>query len=494
MSDESRGVDLPKAGRSASAAIQRILETAVSSFPQLAGALDGFDDRPRRSLGEALVRFESLRSALPAPQRVDAATVLLKAAADSFIYADADGSETPLAEYLLESASALPLETHAFGAGEGMHPRIPRGASTCEGSDIVRLADALSAGHEVTTPVVDALSWIARQKTIDLVGEKFVVLGAAAEIAPTAWLLEAGATVFFVDLHNAMTWAAQSQVHSGTLVFATGGADVLSQPREIAASITAFAGGDSVHVAAFAYRGGNNYEWRLAAAMNAILRSLDPAIVRSYSAAVSPTAPATAAAADAAAARNRLRQPSLGDRFWRAIGVATPSLIEEQGVEWPRTVVALQGSSYVAAQYFEKRLAAEVYGTRGLRPERRQPILVSANVTGITRTASMNVPIFRAALLGALDLGVHSYAPETTRALWALLYVENLRNPRSIAVVQPADDENVRAERIHATQVHGGLFAYPYAIDPTMIRAAAIGLMHQPQWVFGLLRSLIRAG
>ena len=228
--------------------------------------------------------------------------------------------------------------------------------------------------------------------------------------------------------------------------------------------------------------------------MNAIVRSLDPAMVRSFAVAVSPTAPAMSAAADAEVARKRLMQPSLGDRFWRAIGIATPGLIEEQGVAWPRTVVARQGASYLAAQYFEKRIAAEVYGTHGLRPDRRQPLLVSANVTGITRTASMNVPIFRAALLGALDLGVHSYAPETTRALWALLYLENLRNPRSITVVQPAADENACAERIHATQVHGGLFAYPYAIDPTMLRAAVIGLMHQPQWLFGLLRSLIRAG
>jgi hypothetical protein len=484
------GVDLPAANRSATTALDNLLRAAAAAFPALENAAAEAD---RRRPGEALVRFEATRASLPAPQRVDAAAWLVRAASERLVYADASGRETPLAECMKPGGAPLPTTTEVSGAGRALQPSVEYGGKRYVGNDLLALAETMANRCEVTRATVDALSWVARQPAIDLSSEKFVVMGGAAEIAPTALLLEAGATVLFLDVCDAARWAAERRVGSGTMVYAKERADLLARPREIAATIAEFADGAPVHIGAFAYRGGQNMEWRLAAAMNAIIRALDPAIVRSVGMAVSPTAPAQASPEDAAEAARRLARPSIGDRLWRSIGVQQPSLLERDGVAWPRTVVAMQGASYLAAQYIEKRLAAEVYGTRGTRPGERRPVRVSANVAGITRTKSMDIPLFQAGFVGAEALGVRSYAPETTRAISGLVYLENLLNPSSIAALpDPSVDENERARRIHATQIHGGLFAYPWATDGTMIRAGLIGLAKRPALVPGVVRSLLR--
>lgn len=485
-----RGIDLPAANRSATAALGTILRSAAAASPALAQAVGRVD---RKNLGESLVRFEALRASLPAPQRVDIAERLVRAAADHLVYATEDGREVPLPEAMQSAASPLPLTSRAFGSGRGLLPAVRQSGAIHSGADLERFADSLAARRELSGPAADALRWVSRQASIDLAGEKFVVMGAAAEIAPTELLLAAGATVLFIDVYDGAKWAADRGVRDGALVFATSGADLLVQPREIAASIAAFADGAPVHVGAYAYRGGHNREWRLAAAMNAIIRALDPAILKSVAMAVSPTAPAQASPEDAAEAKRRLASPSVADRLWRSIGVQRPALYEHAGAAWPRTVVAMQGASYLAAQYLEKRLAAEVYGTRGVRAGERRPVRVSANVAGITRTGSMDIPLFQAGFVGAEALGVRSYSPEATRTISGLVYLENLLNPASIAALPGAEvDENERARRIHATQIHGGLFAYPYATDGTMIRAGLVGLAKRPALIPGVVGSLVR--
>ncbi|MCX7892449.1 MAG: hypothetical protein N2544_08820 [Burkholderiales bacterium] len=480
--NEHTGVDLPAATKSATALVAKLVRAAGDAFPALAEAAGGLDGK---RLGESVVRFEAARAALPAPQRVDAAAFLARTAARALVYADA--RETPLAEYMQAAAPPLAVERRTFGA-RTLRPSVPLGDAAHAGADIVRLAEAMAARHELTRPAHDALAWIARRREIDLSRERFAIMGAAAEIAPTELLLAGGATVLFLDVNDAAAWAAAHGVSAGTLVSVKGGADLLRQPREIAATIAAFADGAPVHVGAFAYRGGGNREWRLAAAMNAIVRALDPKIVKSVGMAVSPTAPAQASEEDAAESLRRYARPSVADRVWRAIGVAPPALVVHGGAAFPRAVVAMQGSSYLAAQYLEKRLAAEVYATRGLAGDGAGPMRVSANVAGITRTASMDIPLFRAAFSGAEALGVASYAPRTTRALFGLIYLENLLNPASLAA--PGGSEDERARRVHATQVHGGLYAFPYAIDPTMPRAALVGLARNPALIPAVLRSL----
>ena len=131
----SRGVDLPAANRSATAAFDVIMRAAADRFPALAPALGGVD---RKHLGESLVRFEALRASLPAPQRVDAAKLLVRAAADRLVYAAADGLEIPLAEYMRHGAAPIPVEKATLGARSALQPRIPYGGTTYANADIVR--------------------------------------------------------------------------------------------------------------------------------------------------------------------------------------------------------------------------------------------------------------------------------------------------------------------------------------------------------------------
>jgi capsular exopolysaccharide synthesis family protein len=56
-------------------------------------------------------------------------------------------------------------------------------------------------------------------------------------------------------------------------------AQLLTQPREIAATIERFAEGGPTTVGMFAYAAGASQEWRLGASMNGIVRSLPPSLV-----------------------------------------------------------------------------------------------------------------------------------------------------------------------------------------------------------------------
>src|SRR5512139_2544451 len=116
-----RGVDLPAANRSASTAFGGILRHTAEQFPALGAAIGRLD---RKHFGESLVRFEALRASLPAPKRVDAAELLVQSAAGHMVYADGDGRETPLPEYMRGNASPLRLTTNAYPAGGALKPKI----------------------------------------------------------------------------------------------------------------------------------------------------------------------------------------------------------------------------------------------------------------------------------------------------------------------------------------------------------------------------------
>jgi hypothetical protein len=225
--------------------------------------------------------------------------------------------------------------------------------------------------------------------------------------------------------------------------------------------------------------------------MNAVIRRLDPAIAGSIGLFVSPTAPAEAQPEDAAIALAGYLNPDFADLKWRGLGVLKPNLHERQGTYWPRNIVSLQGSSYLAAQYIEKRLASEVYAARGVKAGERRPVTVSANVAGITRTRSMQIPTFQAGFLGAPSLGLETYDPETTRWLSGLLYLQGLLDPDSVGSARnPFEDENEKVRRLSSLQVHGAVYSHPYAVEGAITRAALIGLGKKPRLIPGFVRSL----
>jgi hypothetical protein len=490
-----RGVGLPP-GHTGSSFLAQLLREAVERFPQVGGAvaLPPGAAAFKRRFPELLARFEAARAA--SPRRSEIARFLARRAQEALVFHE-EGRAVPLVEHLALRADPPRLEQRALGGRPGLQPRVPYRGRTWVGAELHELAERLEREHRVTRAAAAALAWLARRAQdgpIDLSGHSVVALGAGAEIAPTPLLLEAGARVLWVDVRAPEPLPAGVPAPAGTLVHAPEARDLLAEPRRIAAAIEQFAADDPVHVGLFAYAPGEGREWRLAASMNALVQALEPERVRSVSLFISPTSPCVLQPEDVAAARDRARRL----RGWQAalarLGVLELSVPRAQDpVCVSRSIVPLQGASYQAAQYVCKILSAESWAMYGARPALPggRALTVSANVAGVTATRSMRHPVFRAAFLGAPSLGLEVYEPETTRALCGLLVLHDLLNPAAPGALPPyaqAKTAPDRAARLFSQQVHGGMFALPFAVASALRVATLIGAARRPALLVDLLR------
>jgi len=139
-----------------------------------------------------------------------------------------------------------------------------------------------------------------------------------------------------------------------------------------------------------------------------------------------------------------------------------------------RTVVAIQGASYQAAQYLGKLLMAESWASQGqLGAADSLPLRVSANTAAITRTRSLAHPVFTAAFGGASAFGIETLTPRQSRRLNGLLAVRDWMHPDS-----PTPGE---------VRVHGGIHTLPYPLGSALRVAAAIGFARSPRLLRGLV-------
>lgn len=478
-------------GTSGSALLYRVLADAAERHADVFGGPEilGEPRRFRASFPERLVQFELRRVA--SPKRVPIAREMLRAAREELRFAGDRGDE-PLAEHLARPAEPLPLEElRLLGAGR-LTPRVDHQGRSYVGGRVAELADELLRRAHTSRAAHRALRWVAESfgsEQIDLSGRRFAILGAGAELSPVPLLLEAGAEVLWIDVASPPPGLAKDSQLSGRLFFPRGGADILERPAEIAATLAAFAQANPLHVGLYAYAAGQGQEWRLAAAMNAIVRSLPAGAVDSVSLFLSPTSPAVVQEEDQAAAQQRLAEAPFWQRALRAVGRLPEGHARHDGVCIARTIVPLQGASYQAAQYLSKLLASEVWVVYGneLGDDGGAPLRVSANMAAVTRTRSLSTPIFSAAFLGAPAFGVDSLAPDTTRWLNGLLVLHDL-----LALEAPGADTTARTaervRRLHAQQIHGGIYSLPHALNPTITAAALIGFGRRPRLLLQSLR------
>jgi hypothetical protein len=303
--------------------------------------------------------------------------------------------------------------------------------------------------------------------------------------------LAAGADVLWLDVAPPPRAWLESGTFSGRLTRAAGVGDLLAQPREAAAAVAEFASAGPVDCGLFAYAGGGGREWRLCSAMNAIVDALGPERVRSVSVYVSPThAAALSRAERETSARRGLDLPAW-QRSLAALGLLKPGLAGSGELRIQRAIVATQGVSYQAAQYVEKLLAMERWAAFGVGGEGGRAAL-SANVAGITRTRSLEHPMFAAAYLGAGAFGVETFAPETTRSLSALLMLHDLLNPKAHGV--RSEEHHPAPEALFSQRVHGGVYGVPFELQRTLVAAALIGFARRPALLAGLLHRRPPAG
>ena len=472
-----------------------MLLTAAERFPQV------FDtaDFPRnagafkREYGAHLARFEAAR--VGAPERLEIARSIVRDAQSALEFAD-HGRRIPLSEHFAETPAEVALETRKLGEAPGLRLDVPFEGKRYRGSEVRQLIELLTEQQQITFRARDALrfmvDYIEQQGgVLDLRGHSFALLGAGAELAPTRLLLAAGARVLWVDLADPAPWLSRNDARngqddlSGTLFQAPGASHLLENPAVVAQAIRRFASENGpLHLGMFAYAPGASQEWRLGAAMNAIASQLDPSSVRSVSLLVSPTSAVTLQPECVEAARAQLANaPRWKSALCLTGALRAPGHYSAGDEHVALATVSVQGLSYQAAQYISKVLAAEGYAVCGLDPRnaRREPLTVSANVAGITRTRSMAHPIFQAAFAGASSFGVRIFDPETTRALSGLLILHDLLNPTApgAAAVQPADPR-LKASALHSQQVHGGLYNLAYVLENAIRVAALIGMGRDP--------------
>jgi hypothetical protein len=487
----TRGVALP-AQHTGSTLFHAVLSEAVEQFPAALrpAQLPTQASAWKRNYGAVLARFEACRAS--SPQRVEIARFVLSRSLAALQFVQ-DGTPRPLAEHLAEQVQAPKFKQQSLGAEPRFHVEIPFEGEVFRGRGALALIDRLAEQDDLTAGARAAFTWIIERiesqgGVLDLRDQRFVLLGAGAELAPTAALLNAGAQVLWVDVATPERFLKAHGVEAGTLLESTQPLNLLENPALVRATIERFAAdGGAVHLGAFAYASGASQEWRLGAAMNAIAASTAPGTLASLAMLVSPTTVATLQPESVRAAQVLLQNESLWKTTFRHAGLLTkPGSFAANGVNIGLSTVSIQGLSYQAAQYVSKLCAAEtfaLYGTdyqnvaEGSTP---RGLTVSSNVAGITRTRSLSHPLFEAAFVGAPYFSVRIFNPETTRAMSVLLMLHDLLNPAAPGHADSPLTGTFKAAAVHSQQVHGGIYNLPYPLELAIRIAAVLGMGKKP--------------
>lgn len=450
-----------------------------ADFPQQASAW-------KRNYGATLARFEAHRA--KSPERAEIARFILERSQAALLHVE-NGSARPLSDHMVEPREAPELTPISLGEKPSFRVEIPFEGEWYRDDAALGLVDRLAEHGEITLAARAGLRWTiehiaAQGGVLDLRDQRFALLGAGAELAPTAALLRAGANVLWVDVALPERFLRVHSPASGTLLQASEPLNLLDDPARIRAAIERFAQSGPVHLGNFAYASGASQEWRLAAAMNAIAAHVPAGLLRSISMWVSPTTVPTLQPESVAAAKNQLAHEAVWKAALHRAGLLTkPGSYSANGHHIGYSTVSIQGLSYQAAQYVSKLCAAEAFAVFGGEKPKNggaHGITVSANVAGITRTRSLSHPVFEAAFLGAPMFGVRIFQPETTRALSVLLMLHDLLNP---AAANQADSPVPAAQKpalIHAQQMHGGIYNLPYALESAIRIAAVLGMGKNP--------------
>ena len=133
-------------------------------------------------------------------------------------------------------------------------------------------------------------------------------------------------------------------------------------------------------------------------------------------------------------------------------------------------------------------MAAEVFAAYGRGDG--EGLTVSAPVAPITRTASLQHPLFDAAFEGASMFDILVSEPQATRVMCALLAFHDLLAPDAPSRASSGLSVAERVAAITEEQIHGGVYAQPYALEREIVVAALAGLAKKPSLVPPAVRFL----
>ncbi len=486
-------------GQSGSSYFHELLQRAVQRFPDaLSSARFPTSAQVfKHKYAEILPAFEAARMAHAS--RVEVARFICLEAERGLRFASIDG-DTAFADVLLREEAPLPLTDVTLEGPGKLTPEVRHHGRRYRGREVLSLVHTLRSRELMTDAAAAGFERLFARLdrdggTLSLRGQRFVMLGAGAELSPVNLLLEAGADVLWIDLREPTSERLLDTRLGGKLSFPKGGADLLAQPSRILATLRAYAESGPMHIGCYAYAGGASQEWRLTTTMNALVRALPRNAVASVSMLVSPTTPSRISAENERVSNERRRDAARWKRALQAAGQLMPALEGDGDVKIVRAIVRAQGVSYQAAQLVGKIYAAEasaVYGST-LEGDGSTPLTVSANVAPITATRSLSHPVFQAAFLGASLFDVEISEPETTRALAGLLSLEDVTDPEApSSCTRGYASASERANAVLSQQIHGGIYTNPFALDAAISVAAVRGLTMRPKLAVDLSRGLFR--
>lgn len=343
---------------------------------------------------------------------------------------------------------------------------------------------------------------MAHPEWLDLSDVEVAVIGAAAEMAPTRFLLRWGARVHAVDLPNPTAWSRLIQTtratagrlscpiepdrmpatldegqvvgaEMDTIVAQVAGADLLARAPEVRAWFDRIAG--PLVIGNYTYADSVTHV-RLSLAADAVMRHLvadHPDSTLAYLATPTDQFMVPLAAVEESRRRwstrgfRRLTQAPL--RLARQFEPNYASTIitttgREVGVN--DSMVVQQGPNYALAKRFQRWQAVTM---------RACGVRVSLNIAPATRTVSVvKNRALSAAYAGAGRFGVEVFEPGTSTALMAAMLVHDLRNPASTA--NPSVPLEHPLELFIDGANHGGLWRMAYSPRSVLGMAAVLGM------------------
>ncbi len=464
-------------GRSASEILYGALDDAVRTCatPSKSFSLPNKGQVFKRAYPDILPVFEAAR--LGSTQRLEMARHIVDTLRRELVWQW--GSEAmPVAGVLRDAAEPLALEVKDFGAGQGWTPELTDRGTIWKADSLALVGEVLCGRQVITSAAAEALAWISKhlleQGRVHLGGRRIAMLGAGAEMAPTRAWLQAGADVLWLDAAPPPQAWFDSGDLKGRLYTPSLPVDLLSRPQEVLATLLAFSNGEPLDLGLYAYAPGKAREIRLTAVMNALVEAMPCDLVRSVTLLVSPTTPTAIGEDDVATMQTRRHTRPAWETILSGLGLLSRQngCVETSSGAVSRTVIGIQGASYQAAQYVGKILTAECWYQDSIASGESGP-RISANTAAITRTRSLEHPVFTAAFAGASAFGVETLEPEQSRCLNGLLALHDWFHP------EPPVPGRIR--------VHGGIHTLPYPLESALQVAAAIGFARRPKLFRGLL-------
>lgn len=329
----------------------------------------------------------------------------------------------------------------------------------------------------------------------DLSDRTMVLFGAASEAGPLTWLSKWKANIVAVDLPNSRIWdkilntiqqgnatlyAPCSEALDSTTPIAVLkeklGANLLSQTPEIAKWLTQI--DQPLDLAAIAYLDGEKHV-RVSMAMDSIMHYVsEHKTDTSLMYMCTPTDVYAVPEEVIHASADKFKQRSKAQRIMsRGISTLTAQhffkknahdLVQSESTKQygiADCLVVEQGPNYALAKRIQQWRATLA---------RQQGQHVSINIAPSTTTHSVTKnPLLKAAFNGAGIFDVESFAPETTNAIMAALWIHDLKNPESIA--NPEVKMEHPLELMMEGANHGGLWRVAYVARTALPFAALYG-------------------